>query len=509
MELSNDVIIENIRASLAFESDPDRQMPDPLGNADIRWLEKHPPKAHELSALIQRQGVVNPAGVHWGARKNDRSQRDMILHNPYAELEMRLALASAAEQIVKQQTDLTIAGHVELRSRTKNSTPVLTTRSQAKSHAEYRRLRDDIIRRNPPVALKTDIQAFYPSVTPRQAERSVHKIASIATATTVRLMLEKHAIDTGVAGLPVGPETSAWVANMILAPADHVLARFVGVEALRWSDDLHLVDGVRSLVEECFTGWTQAIGECGLAVSLKKTQKSWEIGISGGDLLVKGPQSQGDISAAIGTGSWQWVSGELFDELRTKEPDRARLNRLFGTLAKEPSINPAFVRHIVELMLEDPETWECNVPRARSFLAIFADPTQREQMIGIATDLCLDGLAASEQVVALCWALTASTDASREIAEYKRFHAVRQLVNLARADACVPIRGWARMSAHKLDAHKIARQTIDTGEFADLHPFEQRWAIAFADRRRHHWWLEKQAESGRWPITAQWRLNTR
>lgn len=102
MDLSGEVIIENVRAYLAYESDPDRQMPDPLANLDIQWLVKHPPKAQELMAAIERQHVLNPAGVQWGSRKHDRSLRPMILHNPYAELAMRMALTSVADQLVER-----------------------------------------------------------------------------------------------------------------------------------------------------------------------------------------------------------------------------------------------------------------------------------------------------------------------------------------------------------------------------------------------------------------------
>ena len=508
MNLSGEVIIENVRAYLGYESDPDRQMPDPLANLDIRWLVKHPPKAQDLMAAIERQHILNPAGVQWGSRKHDRSLRPMVLHNPYAELAMRMALASVAEQLVERQTDLAIAGRVELKSRTKNSPSVLVTRGHAKSHGMFRQQREAIVRRDPPVGIKTDIRSFYPSVTPQQVERDMRTFAPASVAFEVRLILEKHAIDTGVPGLPIGPESSACLANVVLTHADHVLQRFANVEALRWSDDLYLVDGIQPAVEECFGAWRQALSESGLTVSHQKTEKSWDLGISGGELVAKGRQSQGDISAAVAAEDWQRVANELRYELLTQEPERdyARVNRLFGALVTTDEVAPDVAYGIVDLMLRDPETWEQNVPRARAFLTKFGSPAHRDAMISLAKDLSADGLVASEQVIGLFRAASEAPSSRDEIAAHRRGHAAQRSLDLARAEDWVPLRGWARRAAYSLDPHMVTRQTIDTGEFWDLRPFEQRWAIAFADPRRHHGWLEKQRNSGRWPITAEWRL---
>lgn len=511
MDLSGEVIIENVRAYLAYESDPDRQMPDPLANLDIQWLVKHPPKAQELMAAIERQHVLNPAGVQWGSRKHDRSLRPMILHNPYAELAMRMALTSVAEQLVERQTRLVIAGRVELKSRKKSSPSTLTTRGHAKSHGLFRQQREAIVRRDPPVGIKTDIRLFYPSVTPHQVERDVRTFAPASVACGVRLILEKHTIDAGVPGLPIGPESSAWLANVVLTRADHVLQRFIGVEALRWSDDLHLVDGVQPAVEECFSAWIEALDESGLTVSHQKTEKSWELGISGGELIAKGRLSQGDISAAAAARDWQRIADELRYELGRKDHDRdyARTNRLLGALVTTDEVASEAVRDVVNLMLQDPETWEKTVPRARAFLTKFGSPEQRDAMISLAEDLSASGLVASEQVIGLYRAATEVPSSKDEISGHRRGDVAQRLVNRARAEDCVPLRGWARRAAYSLDSHTVARQTIDTGEFSDLHPFEQRWAIAFADPYRHHWWLVQQRDRGRWPITAEWRLNTR
>ena len=509
MQLSSEQIKENVHAYLEFEDDRDRQMPDPLGNNDLHWLVRNPPKAHVLIADMERQHVLNPAGVPWGSRKTNRTPRDMVLHNPYTDLATRIAIAAVAEQSVNRQTDLVIAGRLELKPRKANTAAVLTTQGHGEAHDIFRQRREQIIQRDPPAGMITDIQAFYPSVTPREVERALLEFAPVSTASAVRLILEKHAIDTGTGGLPIGPETSAWLANIVLAAADGVLRRFIGVEALRWSDDLILVDGVQSLVEECFDAWQRALKERGLTVSLSKTDRSWDLGISGGALVAARSQSMSDIGAALDSDDWPWLAGDLLDALRCHEPNRARLNRLFGVLTNATNVELEEIDAIIDLMLSDPETWEENVPRARGFFAAYADGGQREGMIHAAKDLDTDGIVASEQVVALCRASAEARSATNRIASGQRGRVADELLNFARANNCVPVRGWARKAAHVLDPYATTRQTIDTGEFADLHPFEQRWAIAFADPQRHHSWLEKQRDTGRWPTTAAWRLRPR
>ena len=508
MQLSSENIRENVHAYLEFEDDPGRQMPDPLCNRDLHWLVRNPPKTHALIADMERQHVLNPAGVAWGSRKANRTPRDMVLQNPYTDLATRIAMAAVAEQTVNRQTDLVIAGRLELKPRKANTAAVLTTQGHGEAHDIFRQRRDQIIQRDPPVGMITDIQAFYPSVTPREVERALLEFAPVSTASAIRLILEKHAIDTGTGGLPIGPETSAWLSNIVLAAADGVLRRFVGVEALRWSDDLILVDGVQSLVEECFDAWQRALQERGLTVSLRKTDRSWDLGISGGALVAAHSQSMSDIGTALDSDDWPWLAGDLLDQLRCHEPNRARLNRLFGVLTNATNVELEEIDTIIDLMLSDPETWEESVPRARGFFAAYADGRQREGMIHAAKDLDTDGIVASEQVVALCRASAEARSASNRIASGQRGRVADELLNFARANNCVPVRGWARKAAHVLDPYGITRETIDTGEFADLHPFEQRWAIAFADPQRHHSWLEKQRDAGRWPTTAAWRLAT-
>ena len=188
----------------------------------------------------------------------------------------------------------------------------------AAAHDIFRHRRDQIIQRDPPVGMITDIQAFYPSVTPREVERALLEFAPVSTASAVRLILEKHAIDTGTGGLPIGPETSAWLANIVLAAADGVLRRFIGVEALRWSDDLILVDGVQSLVEECFDAWQRALKE-ERADSFAPTRRTDHGILASPGVLSSRQHSQSHERHRYRRWTQMtgpWLAGDLLDELR-------------------------------------------------------------------------------------------------------------------------------------------------------------------------------------------------
>jgi len=92
------------------------------------------------------------------------------------------------------------------------------------------------LRRSAPLLLRTDVRAFYPSVTPSALSRAL-TAAGVPRepAREAMHMLEAWSAG-GHAGLPVGPPPSAVLANAVLAPADRAL-RAAGLPFLRWVDD--------------------------------------------------------------------------------------------------------------------------------------------------------------------------------------------------------------------------------------------------------------------------------
>jgi Reverse transcriptase (RNA-dependent DNA polymerase) len=85
-----------------------------------------------------------------------------------------------------------------------------------------------------PVALRTDVTAFYPSVTPGLLFGSLQRLSVDAhDAATAADLLEGWGTE-GYPGLPVGPPASAVLANAVLAPVDDALPPSGW---LRWVDD--------------------------------------------------------------------------------------------------------------------------------------------------------------------------------------------------------------------------------------------------------------------------------
>lgn len=488
-------------ALVAFESSDDRQMPDVIAMRDLRWLIHNAPRAHALVASLDQQYHSNPYGASWGARKDDRSCRDMVFANPFAELQMRRLLHPDAQTLVAGQTRYALAGRLDLKPIAKIETPALTTQPHVPAHGEFRRRLERICHSGARYGLKTDIRKFYPSVQPEQISLAWRKLIGNSTGCHVAMALLKCEADTGISGLPIGPETSAWLANVLLAQSDRTLDLFPQIQSERWSDDHLLIDGSPAVLEPCLDAWSNKLNELGLEISQEKTVRNWEEGLTVTELIELAVFSQGDLNAATRSQDWHEIDSALLVELQGGHPRRSRLNRMFGALVKhQPQTQ---VHDIIELMLEQPELWEGCCPRGGRYLARFASEEQRERMIHTAADLDTEGVAASEQIVHLIKAATSRPD---QIPAHKHGEFARSLLRLARMSNCVPLRGWARRCAFLLDPHHIRGQTIEAGEFDDLHAFEQRWAIALADPHRHQWWLEKQRKRGQWPTTANWRL---
>ena len=132
-------VLDNNVGFLAFESRPDRQMPDPIGYRDIRWLRGNLPKRTQLEELAERQYIGNPYAAMYGSRKDnaERSTRTMACVNPWAEIRARSILNEFGERIVDEQSDRVFAGRAERRRLAGATTPVLTTPTHSSQHELY------------------------------------------------------------------------------------------------------------------------------------------------------------------------------------------------------------------------------------------------------------------------------------------------------------------------------------------------------------------------------------
>jgi hypothetical protein len=115
--------------------------------------------------------------------------------------------------------------------------------------------------------VRTDVRAFYPSVTPSVAFRALVALnVETPVASRAAEMLEGWGSE-GYAGLPIGPPGSAVIANAILAPVDAALKS----PYLRWVDD-YLVGVERERgVPAVLDRLDSALEDVGLERSVPKT----------------------------------------------------------------------------------------------------------------------------------------------------------------------------------------------------------------------------------------------
>jgi hypothetical protein len=140
-------------------------------------------------------------------------------------------------------------------------------RSLGPALSRARRLASSLGRRSPAV-LRTDVQAFYPSVRPEVLYRVLR--ASGATADDARLaadLLEAWGSE-GYPGLPIGPRASAVLANAVLTRVDGALA---GSPFLRWVDDYLVALPARDSSAAVLERIDEALDGLGLTRSASKT----------------------------------------------------------------------------------------------------------------------------------------------------------------------------------------------------------------------------------------------
>jgi hypothetical protein len=119
------------------------------------------------------------------------------------------------------------------------------------------------------LVIRTDVRAFYPSVTPSVTFRALVGLdVDRRIAAGVATMLEAWGSE-GYSGLPIGPPGSAVIANGVLAGVD---ARLKHLPFLRWVDDyLVRVKRERDL-PGVLDRLDAALGDVGLERSAPKTE---------------------------------------------------------------------------------------------------------------------------------------------------------------------------------------------------------------------------------------------
>jgi reverse transcriptase-like protein len=119
-----------------------------------------------------------------------------------------------------------------------------------------------------PLLLFTDVEDFFPSVTPDAVARSLSAAGAPARdAAEAARMLDVWA-SFGYRGLPIGPPASGVVANAVLRTVDDA----VGTRFLRWVDDYVALIATEREAAEVLERIDEALARLGLSRSARKTR---------------------------------------------------------------------------------------------------------------------------------------------------------------------------------------------------------------------------------------------
>ncbi len=109
------------------------------------------------------------------------------------------------------------------------------------------------------LVIVSDVATCYPSI----GETAIRMAARRAGGAPEPLLAQLARLAaSGVRGLPVGPDPSAWMAEAVLAIADE-RARLAGAVPIRWVDDV-VFAGDRDPVQRAAQAWISALRELGL-----------------------------------------------------------------------------------------------------------------------------------------------------------------------------------------------------------------------------------------------------
>ena len=503
-------LLAELRAYLGYARSEDAQMPDPLGYADFQWLAGLDHSHGELILPgLERAYFANPVGSRWGMRKKDRSLRWMTTVNPFAELRVRLTLHPHSEALYAAQTDHAISNSYDLVRDVKNGYAVLRRRSFGRTHRRLRKQLSELRSKGYAHGFKTDITDFYPSVRPTQVATAIARCAGSDAGTEISLVLERFELETGIPGLPVGAECSSLFSNLALGPVDCAMDGVPNIEWLRWTDDFLVLDGEPPIVDGAHARLVDALRAQGLSLASAKTRSTTDGSELTVDDLIDGfTGSQGDLQDLKQTSQSdpeivRFAEQNLITLIEGSYRDTSRLNRLLGYLAAAPPDLQPLRAHIVSIFIQTPEIWEMNAPRSVKYLAHNATSRQWLELIDLARNLAPEQPVSDGQVAHICSAVAthpSRINAPEPVSEL-------MLGIFQRAEAAI-VRGWSLRAAALLAPDRVLRWLFNARGFDHLSSLEQRWAIGLANLPDHRTFLEEQARSGKWPLTASWRLAT-
>jgi hypothetical protein len=118
------------------------------------------------------------------------------------------------------------------------------------------------------ILVRTDVAAFYPSVTPSALDRALRGIGLDRSDARDSAGMVEGWGSGGYPGLPIGPDTSAVMANAVLAAADRALGPF---PFLRWVDDYLIAVPSERAAHAILDRLASVLDDLGLPLNVHKT----------------------------------------------------------------------------------------------------------------------------------------------------------------------------------------------------------------------------------------------
>jgi hypothetical protein len=133
--------------------------------------------------------------------------------------------------------------------------------------AAHRRWRRAVVGRGGGLRLRLDVADCYGSIRPHTVMAA---LASLGVESEGLNRFLHELAEHGVAGLPVGPEPSAVLANAVLHRLDAAIAS-TGVPHVRWVDDVVAVADGRRAARRALDAARRSLDELGLRPNVEKT----------------------------------------------------------------------------------------------------------------------------------------------------------------------------------------------------------------------------------------------
>lgn len=224
--------------------------------------------------LVERTRAA-PPHARVGALPDRRVREVTVLH-PAVSARYTALVAAVAQRVEEGLSRSVAANRISAAS---VDPPRLVLRSFRHERAAFGSRLARLAHRAP-CLLFADVRECYPSIAPGVVRSGLRDLGCDGSSAEAIAAFLRGLEERGVAGLPVGPDPSAVLANAVLAGADRSLER-LGAVHLRWVDDLVVAVEGSDEAAAVLDVIRAALGRAGLRLNDAKTRLVWDLAPGG------------------------------------------------------------------------------------------------------------------------------------------------------------------------------------------------------------------------------------